>query len=174
MNSDASECRHPKSQFSGSKVIVSGQKMGTSLSSRHGHSFVQKHILGSQKRLLICSKKHILGGQKWVHFGVQKWAHFWVHKWAPNLKLVRRCTFLDPKWAHFWTQKWTHFWPPKKSFFSKATTFLERQKHLCLGPQYLLFADSCPFLGPQKCAYFEQKPISGNRRCPYILGPKPS
>ena len=123
MNSDASECRHPKSQFSGSKVIVSGQKMGTSLSSRHGHSFVQKHILGSQKRLLICSKKHILGGQKWVHFGVQKWAHFWVHKWAPNLKLVRRGTFLDPKMGPFLDPKMDPFLPPKKSFFQNRPHF---------------------------------------------------
>ena len=63
VNSDASECRHPKSQFSGSKVIVSGQKMGTSLSSRHGRSFVQTHILGSQKRLLICSKNTFWGAR---------------------------------------------------------------------------------------------------------------
>ena len=136
--------------------------------------FRSKTYSGIPEKASYLLKKHILGGQKWVHFGVQKWAHFWVHKWAPNLKLVRRGPFLDQKMGPFLDPKMDPFLPPKKSFFSKSTTFLERQKHLCLGPQYLLFADSCPFLGPQKCAYFEQKPISGNRRCPYILGPKPS
>ena len=77
MNSDASECRHPKSQFSGSKVIVSGQKMGTSLSSRHGHSFVQKHILGSQKKASYLLKK--------THFGGPEMGPFWGPEMGPFL-----------------------------------------------------------------------------------------
>ena len=145
MNSDASECRHPKSQFSGSKVIVSGQKMGTSLSSRHGHSFVQKHILGSQKRLLICSKKHILGGQKWVHFGVQKWAHFWVHKWAPNLKLVRRGPFQDPKMGPFLDPKMDPFLPPQ--FFFKIDHISGASEALVFGTPIFAFCRLVPISG---------------------------